>query len=105
MPVDVVVGAQYGGEGKGKISAYLAATTAPKALLRCGGPNSGHQVVDDGINIKLRMIPTGAYCTRCLSHRLDLHAPSRTAAQRASDAALGRRSRPRGAAERPAAAV
>jgi adenylosuccinate synthase len=63
MPVDVVVGAQYGGEGKGKVSAYLAATTAPKALLRCGGPNSGHQVVDDGIDIRLRMVPTGAYYT------------------------------------------
>jgi len=65
MPVDIVVGAQYGGEGKGKVSAYLAATTAPKALLRCGGPNAGHHVVDDGINIKLRLIPTGAFYTDC----------------------------------------
>jgi adenylosuccinate synthase len=65
MPVDIVVGAQYGGEGKGKVSAYLAATTSPKALLRCGGPNSGHQVVDDGIDVKLRMVPTGAHYTRC----------------------------------------
>jgi adenylosuccinate synthase len=65
MPIDVVVGAQFGGEGKGKVCAYLAATESPKALIRCGGPNSGHSVVDDGTEFKLHMIPTGALYTDC----------------------------------------
>jgi adenylosuccinate synthase len=40
--VDVVVGAQYGSEGKGNICAYLA--NEYKVLMRVGGPNAGHRV-------------------------------------------------------------
>ena len=40
--VDVVVGAQYGSEGKGNICAHLA--SGYDVLMRVGGPNAGHKV-------------------------------------------------------------
>ena len=40
--VDVLVGAQYGSEGKGSIAAYLASEY--DVLVRVGGPNAGHTV-------------------------------------------------------------
>lgn len=42
--VDVIVGAQYGSEGKGNICAQLAADY--QVLMRVGGPNAGHMVAD-----------------------------------------------------------
>jgi adenylosuccinate synthase len=36
--LDVLVGAQYGSEGKGNIAAYLA--SAYEVLVRVGGPNA-----------------------------------------------------------------
>ena len=40
--VDVIVGGQYGSEGKGQIAAYLASDY--DLLVRVGGPNAGHKV-------------------------------------------------------------
>jgi adenylosuccinate synthase len=40
--VDVIVGAQFGSEGKGNICAYLAPRY--NVLMRVGGPNAGHKV-------------------------------------------------------------
>jgi adenylosuccinate synthase len=40
--VDVLVGAQYGSEGKGNIASYLAPEY--EVLIRVGGPNAGHKV-------------------------------------------------------------
>ncbi len=37
MAVTIVVGAQYGGEGKGKIVAYLALRDNADYVVRCGG--------------------------------------------------------------------
>lgn len=46
--VDVIVGGQYGSEGKGHIAAYLA--KAYPVLVRVGGPNAGHTVASqDGV--------------------------------------------------------
>jgi adenylosuccinate synthase len=42
--VDVVIGGQYGSEGKGQISAYLAPDY--DVLVRVGGPNAGHKVFE-----------------------------------------------------------
>ena len=42
--VDVLVGAQYGSEGKGNICAFIA--NEYNVLVRVGGPNAGHRVVD-----------------------------------------------------------
>ncbi len=43
--VDVLVGAQYGSEGKGNIASYIAPEY--KYLVRVGGPNAGHKVYGD----------------------------------------------------------
>ena len=47
MPVSVVVGGQYGSEGKGKVALHIARTTCAAAVVRVGGPNSGHTGVDE----------------------------------------------------------
>jgi len=59
MSVTVVVGGQYGSEGKGKICAHLAVTGGVDLMVRCGGPNSGHTVQTDGRLYELRQVPTG----------------------------------------------
>ena|SRR5437762_8701587 len=59
MPITVVVGAQFGGEGKGKIVSHLSTTDDVDFVVRCGGPNSGHTVDYSGFRIGLRMLPAG----------------------------------------------
>ena len=46
MPVSIVVGGQFGSEGKGKVAHYLAQKMEASFAVRCGGPNSGHTVID-----------------------------------------------------------
>lgn len=60
MSLWVVVGGQYGSEGKGKISAFITKQEAIDICVRCGGPNSGHSFVDEnGMTNVLRQLPTG----------------------------------------------
>ncbi len=59
MAVTVVVGGQYGGEGKGKIVAHLAKRDDPDFVVRCGGPNSGHTVHLKDQIFRLRLLPAG----------------------------------------------
>lgn len=61
MPVTVVVGGQFGSEGKGKVAYELARRMEAHAAVRVGGPNSGHTVVDGaGRTIIFRQLPTAA---------------------------------------------
>lgn len=60
MPATVVVGGQYGSEGKGKTVAILASQKQSPWLVRCGGPNSGHTVTIDGEDVILRQVPSCA---------------------------------------------
>lgn len=61
MPVTVVVGGQFGSEGKGKVAHFLAREMNAAAAIRVGGPNSGHTVVaPDGAPIVFRQLPTAA---------------------------------------------
>ena len=58
MPATVIVGAQWGDEGKGKIVDLLA----HESDLVCryqGGPNAGHTIVVAGETYKIRQIPSG----------------------------------------------
>lgn len=55
MPVTVIVGGQYGSEGKGKIAAYLAPRF--QHAVRTGGPNAGHTVHDGTKSTVLRHLP------------------------------------------------
>ena len=59
MPVTVVVGGQYGSEGKGKLCAHLANGGEADYMVRCGGPNSGHTVDQDGVTYELKQVPAG----------------------------------------------
>lgn len=59
MPLTVVVGGQYGGEGKGKIVSHLSVVDDVDYVVRCGGPNSGHTVDYKGFRIGLRSLPSG----------------------------------------------
>lgn len=58
MPATIVVGGQYGSEGKGKVVAILASRAESPWIVRCGGPNSGHTVSVDGQNVVLRQVPS-----------------------------------------------
>jgi adenylosuccinate synthase len=57
MPATIVVGAQYGSEGKGKVVALLAKASNSPWLVRCGGPNSGHTVTIADTDIIMRQVP------------------------------------------------
>jgi adenylosuccinate synthase len=47
MPVSIVVGGQFGSEGKGKVAHFFAKMNSDiRFVVRCGGPNSGHTVID-----------------------------------------------------------
>ncbi len=61
MPVTVVVGGQFGSEGKGKVAHWIAKKQSAAAAIRVGGSNSGHTVVDEnGNTFKFRHLPTAA---------------------------------------------
>jgi adenylosuccinate synthase len=58
MPGIVIVGAQWGDEGKGKITDLLA--ERGDAVVRFqGGNNAGHTIVRDGVQWKLHLMPSG----------------------------------------------
>ena len=60
MTVDVVVGGFWGDEGKGKIISHLVNKREASIVARGGvGPNAGHTIVVNGVEYKLRMIPSG----------------------------------------------
>jgi len=60
--ITLVVGGQYGGEGKGKIAAFLAKSILhTAAVCRTGGVNSKHTAVENGKTYDLRQLPTS--CT------------------------------------------
>lgn len=63
--ITLIVGAQYGGEGKGKIAAYLSMRSKYDLICRCGGVNSSHTVWSGQKRFRLRMMP--AAC----AHRKD----------------------------------
>lgn len=56
----IVVGGQWGDEGKGKMVAYLALRDKPAIVARAGvGPNAGHSVLYNGKKYGLRQVPCG----------------------------------------------
>src|ERR671924_1456596 len=58
MPATVIVGAQWGDEGKGKIVDLLAQASDVVCRYQ-GGPNAGHTIVRDGETFKLHHVPSG----------------------------------------------
>jgi adenylosuccinate synthase len=58
VPATVIVGAQWGDEGKGKIVDLLAEHSDIVCRYQ-GGPNAGHTIVADGETYKLHHLPSG----------------------------------------------
>lgn len=55
----VIVGAQWGDEGKGKV-VDVYTESADMVVRYAGGPNAGHTLVVDGVKIVMRLMPSGA---------------------------------------------
>ena len=60
MAVDVLLGLQWGDEGKGKIVDVLTSKYDIIARFQ-GGPNAGHTLKFDGIKHVLHTIPSGIF--------------------------------------------
>lgn len=74
MPVSIVVGGQFGSEGKGKVALELARAAKENSvtLVRVGGPNSGHTGYDaSGRRFALRQLPAG-----CIDRNVDVVFPA-----------------------------
>ena len=60
MAIDVILGLQWGDEGKGKIVDYLAKSYDIVARFQ-GGPNAGHTLKFDGKKYVLHTVPSGIF--------------------------------------------
>ena len=58
MPGTVIVGTQWGDEGKGRFTDYLAKETTLVVRYQ-GGHNAGHTIVVDGEVFALQLVPSG----------------------------------------------
>ena len=60
MAIDVILGLQWGDEGKGKIVDYMATSYDMVARFQ-GGPNAGHTLKFDGKKFVLHTVPSGIF--------------------------------------------
>ena len=61
MPVSIVVGGQFGSEGKGKVALAIVRRKMAAAVIRVGGTNSGHTAIGaDHKAYVLRQLPAAA---------------------------------------------
>ena len=67
----VVVGSQWGDEGKGKIVDWLS-EQADIVIRFQGGHNAGHTLVIDGVTYKLRLLPSGIVRKNKIFSKFDL---------------------------------
>jgi adenylosuccinate synthase len=96
MPLDIVVGTQWGDEGKGRITDLLAAQAAIVARAG-GGDNAGHTVTVGAQRFRLHLIPSGITQPRvmCVLGSGMVINPETLAAEIESLAALGLDTSPR----------
>jgi adenylosuccinate synthase len=66
MPITVLLGAQWGDEGKGRITDALAADADIVARFN-GGDNAGHTITIGSSVFKLHLLPAGIFRERCLN--------------------------------------
>lgn len=68
MKGDVIIGLQYGDEGKGKILVAMIQKNKYDYCIRFnGGPNAGHSIYKDGIKYITHQIPSGiVYGLKCI---------------------------------------
>lgn len=67
MSVDVVIGLQWGDEGKGKVVDALVARGYDVVVRFQGGPNAGHTIYNDGKPYVLHQIPSGIFSPNTLN--------------------------------------
>ena len=76
--VNVVLGSQWGDEGKGKLVDILVSHY--DVVARCaGGNNAGHTIVVDGVKYDFHMLPSGLVnpnCKNLLGNGVVIHIPS-----------------------------
>jgi len=66
MPATIIMGGQWGDEGKGKLTDALASQS--HLVIRAnGGSNAGHTVVTDAGTFKLHLVPSGILNPDCVS--------------------------------------
>lgn len=65
MSIKVIVGAQWGDEGKGKMVDYFA-KNADMVVKFQGGDNAGHTVINSAGTFKLHTIPCGVFKNGCI---------------------------------------
>jgi adenylosuccinate synthase len=58
MPASIVIGTQWGDEGKGKATDYLA-DHMDFVVRYQGGNNAGHTIVAEGHELRLHLVPSG----------------------------------------------
>ncbi|KAJ3497823.1 hypothetical protein NLG97_g1604 [Lecanicillium saksenae] len=66
MPITVILGSQWGDEGKGKLTDILA----PEAQLcarAAGGHNAGHSIVANGVSYSFHLLPSGLINPKCMN--------------------------------------
>ncbi|OAA50723.1 Adenylosuccinate synthetase [Cordyceps fumosorosea ARSEF 2679] len=66
MPITVILGSQWGDEGKGKLTDILA----PEAQLcarAAGGHNAGHSIVANGVSYSFHLLPSGLINPNCIN--------------------------------------
>lgn len=56
--VDVLIGGEFGSEGKGQVAAYLSREY--DLLIRVGGPNAGHKVYEEPVPYTFHTLPSGS---------------------------------------------
>ena len=66
MPITVLLGAQWGDEGKGRITDALAESADIVARFN-GGDNAGHTITVGGAVFKLHLLPSGVFRPGCLN--------------------------------------
>jgi adenylosuccinate synthase len=65
MSVEIILGAQWGDEGKGKIVDYLSENADYVARYQ-GGANAGHTIIVDGREFVLHLVPSGILNPDCV---------------------------------------
>ena len=91
-PIDVVLGGQWGDEGKGKLADVLSKRYDVIARFN-GGNNAGHTVVADGIKYAFHLLPCGVvhpHTTNLIGHGVVLNMEALFSEIETFEAASGR---------------
>ena len=68
MPTKVIIGLQWGDEGKGKVVDNIVHNWADVCVRYQGGPNAGHTIYDDQQNkFVTHALPSGVLKDNCLN--------------------------------------